>query len=341
MLLLCTRLVGLRSRMRVAVLDSRWFLHTATYPPPEPPTSPPQISTLNPALLSPSNYLDLSGKLEVPIHCLGSQSGAASSIGYASTPTKKLPFPEFTDGFLYYHRDQDAAPLEGAVRMRIRGKKPPWTFINGRDLLLPSGCPWQIILPQIASSDANYDVIRNQLLADKLVTETELWQCHDIFGDKRIDPETTLFHLTQEFPVDFNSESLRLNLVGANSVHRLDLGCLFVTHDKNKSFPPWRGSARACLEPSTIPEHIGRRVINLRFKEATSRVICNLPGGRYKGILKPRAGIFLLYTRRGGLAPVKWEYDIDTDTTPAGAILRYLWDRCKTIPNPPQTEALG
>ncbi|KAF8207294.1 hypothetical protein K438DRAFT_2013787, partial [Mycena galopus ATCC 62051] len=204
--------------------------------------------------LAASNYLDLSGKVEVPIHCLASQSGAASTlIRYTSTPKKKLlPFPQPTDGFLYYHREKDAAPLEGAVRMRICGKKRPWTFLNGRDLLLPSGCPWQIILPQVACGDANYTSMREQLLAENLVTEEQLAQCRCLFGDEEIDPQTTLFRLSQEFPVNFDSASPHLNLVGAASVYRLELDGLFVTNDGGKSRIPWKGSGRACLEPSTI-----------------------------------------------------------------------------------------
>ncbi|KAJ7844832.1 hypothetical protein B0H13DRAFT_1546052, partial [Mycena leptocephala] len=66
----------------------------------------------------------------------------------------------------YYHRDPHATPLEGSLRFRVTADKDTAAF---HDLLLPSGCPWQIILPQLACR-SNYSRILNELLEQKLVT---------------------------------------------------------------------------------------------------------------------------------------------------------------------------
>ncbi|KAJ7256170.1 hypothetical protein B0H12DRAFT_518415 [Mycena haematopus] len=305
-----------RSRIRIAFWATRLSFHTASGDPLDPLTEPArQISTLKPAFLVPSDYLDLSGKKAVPISCHASQSEAA-----LITYTKKFPFPKLTDGFLYYHRHGCAAPLEGAVRFRARAAKPPWTFIRGRDLLLPSGHPWEIILPEVACR-AEYATIRNQLLAEKLVTEQQLSQCRDIFADQEINPETTLFRLTQEFPVSFTG-SINLAVVG-ETLHHLEFEDMFRVTNDGKTYHPWTGFGLVCFEPTTGP---GPRMVNLRIKQTIGPIRSPIKGGRFKGILPPRNGILLAHTRRGGLAPVKWAHDIDADPTPTGAALRLLWD---------------
>jgi hypothetical protein len=59
--------------------------------------------------------------------------------------------------------------LEGGVRFRVASDKAPSSFDHGHDLLLPSGLPWQIILPQVACYK-NLAATRDQLLKEHLVT---------------------------------------------------------------------------------------------------------------------------------------------------------------------------
>ncbi|KAF8143427.1 hypothetical protein K438DRAFT_1783727 [Mycena galopus ATCC 62051] len=89
---------------------------------------------------------------------------------------RSIPFPPQSIGFLFYYRDPDAAPLEGSIRFRVVPQNTPTTFHDGHDLLLPSGRPWQITLPQIACR-AQYARIRAQLLQEKLATAEQLAQC--------------------------------------------------------------------------------------------------------------------------------------------------------------------
>ncbi|KAJ6482693.1 hypothetical protein C8R45DRAFT_1099958 [Mycena sanguinolenta] len=280
--------------------------------------SPRSISTLTTAFLGTSDYLDLSGEQTVSIAFPGSQNEAAS-ITYTTTPNR--PFPKLTDGHLYYHRHEHATPLECGIRFRTRAKKPPWTFIRGQDLLLPSGHPWEIILPEIACR-AGYATIRDQLLGEKLVTEEQVSQCRDIFAGHEINPETTLFRLTQEFPVDF-SGSINLAVVG-ETLHHLEFEDIFRVFDKCRSYHPWIGCGLVAFEP--VAES-GRRLVNLRIKGTVGRRWSKIKGGSFKGILPPRKGILLARTRRGGLSPVTWAHDIDADLSPTGAALRLLWDR--------------
>lgn len=69
-----------------------------------------------------------------------------------------------------------------------------------------------------------------------------------------------------------------------------------------------------------------RRLLHLRFTHAND-VRHATKGGRFKGLLKPRGGILLMATRRGGLPPVPWVFDVDeSGSGSAGVALRALWD---------------
>ncbi|KAJ6566755.1 hypothetical protein B0H19DRAFT_713692, partial [Mycena capillaripes] len=69
-------------------------------------------------------------------------------IVYSQDNHQRAPFPPQSSGFLYYHKNPSALPMEGSVRLRVTPDKEPSSFSRGQDLLIPSGCPWQIILPQ-------------------------------------------------------------------------------------------------------------------------------------------------------------------------------------------------
>jgi hypothetical protein len=149
------------------------------------------------------------------------------------------PFPARSTGFLYYRQEALAAPLEGSIRFRVTSNNAPLSFQHGRDLRLPSGSPWQITLPRIACAKG-YSRISEQLLDENLVTQKQLSQCRDIFGDQLPSPELTLFRLTQEFPINFTQ--LRLTIVGENALHVLRLESPFRARFETKMCAPWTGT---------------------------------------------------------------------------------------------------
>ncbi|KAJ7153511.1 hypothetical protein C8R43DRAFT_1126796 [Mycena crocata] len=56
--------------------------------------------------------------------------------------TTNTPFPANTRGFLYFHSVANQSPLSGGLRFRVT--ENPSSFIEGHDLLMDSGLPWQI-----------------------------------------------------------------------------------------------------------------------------------------------------------------------------------------------------
>ncbi|KAJ7359911.1 hypothetical protein DFH08DRAFT_686614, partial [Mycena albidolilacea] len=192
-------------------------------------------------------------------------------------------------GLLYYYRDLKAAPLEGGVRFCVTANNAPSSFHHGHDLPLPSGYPWQIILPQIAGR-SGYSRFRDQLLEENIVTAEHLAQCHAIFGDRHLKPQRTIFRLTQEFPVNFSS-FISLTVVG-ETLHSLRIIGMFRAFKDMKPYMPWTGSGLARFEPSTRPEHAGRRVVLLRIAKIVTPVSSTVEqhDGR---VIKPEEGYLL------------------------------------------------
>ncbi|KAJ7833875.1 hypothetical protein B0H14DRAFT_2799981 [Mycena olivaceomarginata] len=286
------------------------------------------VATLNPDLIGPSNYLDLASKKTVPIRFAASRSENVAGIRVAYVVSRS--FPRNARGYMYYSQPPDAAPI-GAVRFRLSKKNKPGAFGRARDdLRLVSGCCWQIMLPYIARLP-KYAALLDQLLADNLVTEVQLARCRALFADETMVPEKTLFRLGQEFHVDF-AEPMRFTAVVGDAVHHGELPGIFQTiNDRGDPQRPWAGVGVAHFEPAhTTPNSDAstgpRRLLHLRFTHAND-VRHATKGGRFKGLLKPRGGILLMTTRRGGLPPVPWVFDIDDcDSGSAGIALRALWD---------------
>ncbi|KAJ7798197.1 hypothetical protein B0H14DRAFT_3492807 [Mycena olivaceomarginata] len=109
-------------------------------------TPPALISTLNPALLRPSDHLDFSHYEEVIIRFPRSLQRTYALFCYYSLGHRQTgPFPADCAVFLYYWtpQDKDRPPLrlglEGSVRLQLTSD--PLSFEAGEDLRLPTGAP--------------------------------------------------------------------------------------------------------------------------------------------------------------------------------------------------------
>ncbi|KAJ7458473.1 hypothetical protein FB451DRAFT_1406245 [Mycena latifolia] len=112
------------------------------------------------------DYLDPSRKTGVrvrfPVLCR-----VAGYLRYGMLDAARVPFPD-TRGFLYYHSEPDATPLEGGVRFRVTADNLPASFAGSKDLAAPSGFPWQLSLAQVACHEG-YRGIAEQLVHENLV----------------------------------------------------------------------------------------------------------------------------------------------------------------------------
>ncbi|KAJ6518586.1 hypothetical protein DFH09DRAFT_1363936 [Mycena vulgaris] len=289
--------------------------------------SPPKkrpVSTLDPSRIQRADHLDLSQRGEVAIQLACSLRSGRLVYTYATPggPTRRIGFPHGTRGFLYYHSDPHAGPLEGCLRFRITANNSPASFAHGQDLLGRSGLPWQISLAQVACN-RSYAAISAQLVYENLATKEQLEKCRTLFPRaSAICPRTTLFRLDSTFLLKFSSK-LVLTLV-ADAVHTLGLQSLCTEHGPDGTFFPWTGSAVARLERSTLPEHAQRRVLHVRIVKIVQPVDCAVPG--YTGrVVRPEEGQLFTVRTRGG-PPKPWSYNIDRRKTMGAAGLRFLWE---------------
>ncbi|KAJ7756572.1 hypothetical protein B0H16DRAFT_686877 [Mycena metata] len=273
----------------------------------------PFISTLNARLIQPRDYLDLSGlqRKSVLFEPFDAhKTGKRPSLGYFQANNGALPFPDHCAGFLYYHRAPNAAPLEGSLRFRIAADATQSSFSRGQDLLLPSGMPWQRLLPQLARPYSK--ALAGQLLRDNLVTAQQISKCREIFGDA-VHSSLMLFRLDQEFPVNLGSDEFKLAVVG-ESLHKIRVPTPSIA-------PDVFGSLIVRFEPSTVD---GRRVVHMRVIKIVTPVVCPLRQFS-RQIVEPKEGQLLVVTRRG-YHPRPWTYDLDRESSGSlGRALRALW----------------
>ncbi|KAJ7155758.1 hypothetical protein C8R46DRAFT_1004988, partial [Mycena filopes] len=242
----------------------RWFSAHATN---RLRSKTPLLSTLDPLLLQPSDYFDLSGCTSRCVRLAGvSQRGLNPPLIYRRPIG--TPFPADSAGFLYFHRDSEAAPLEGGLRFRLCSNGLPSSFEAGQDLLLPTGLPWQLILPQLLNSGLRK--LLEKLLSEKLVTATQISRCRELFGSRpHITPSSTLFRLGQEFPVDFEGHPT-ISIV-TESLWRIRPTPFALRPGNNRSVWPFTGSGLARFEPSVVD---GRRLVHMRITKITSPIVC-------------------------------------------------------------------
>ncbi|KAJ6546023.1 hypothetical protein DFH09DRAFT_1171811 [Mycena vulgaris] len=273
------------------------------------------VLTLNPSLITPTDYLDISQRKSITIRfALAHPSGRSMLRYYSGASYTIAPQPY-------------ASPLEGGLRFRCTTGNSPSSFHRGHDLLATTGFPWHIPLPQLACH-TGYAWITKQLVYENLVTQKQLAQCQSVFGhcDSRW-PHLTLFRLDSTFLLDF-WKPLFLTIVGT-TLHRLLISTLCRDDAGGISVFPWTGSAIALFEPSSLPEHAGRRVLHIRIVKIIQPAVCTVEG--YKGrVVRPEEGHLFTVRPHGG-PPEPWAYDIDHKKTEAASALRVLWDNSQGL----------
>ncbi|KAJ6572800.1 hypothetical protein DFH09DRAFT_1362349 [Mycena vulgaris] len=281
------------------------------------------VFTLNPSLITSSDFVDISGIGNAAVQFPASQSPRGRGLSYMYKKGRMIPFPDDTRGFMYYFSVPHAGPLEGSLRFRVTSNHQPSSFHSGHDLLAPSGFPWQISLAQAAClSTCAY--IGEQLVHENMVAREQLSRCQSVFqAQARFFPQYTLFRLDSTFLINFSS-SLSLTIVG-KQLHRVQLDSVF--QETLEHYHPWAGKAEARFEPSTRPENVGRRVLHLRIVKIIEPVASTTTGNGH--VCRPEEGeLFMVKDARNGVRG-PWAYDIDR-AYHVGRALRDLWDNSQT-----------
>lgn len=198
------------------------------------------LSTLDPSRLTETDLMDISGFHTKAIFFQSDSKPPGDPLRYLRRPPQVFPFPPRTRGFLYFKSDADLSPLAGGVRFRITPNDAPSSFPEGRDLLLPSGVPWQVMLATIAVRGC-YPKMRDQILRENLASPEQISQCQHIFETlARTHPHRIIFNIKQSFLVTFSSAP-SLWIVGTAEMLKARLPLIFCETQGEKRVHPYGG----------------------------------------------------------------------------------------------------
>ncbi|KAJ7183760.1 hypothetical protein C8R46DRAFT_519119 [Mycena filopes] len=268
------------------------------------------ISSLRWENLKSSDYVDLSG---LSTSCLAfSSRGRDVACYYRNSHGREL-FPDSARGYLYYRTSP--LSLAGSIRLRVDTDNA-----NGHDLLLPSGLPWQIGLPQLVQRK-QYQSLFLKLLKEKLVTHPEVRACRRLFPEAQLYPSAILFSLDQLFSISMQQADLRLIIVGFRqaAIYRRHRRGLFVKQnifgDPSPRYP-FKGRILARFELSADKRRVFMRIVKI-----VEPIVCLEPG--YDGrVVAPEEGGLLSYNSYRGVrcpAPTPWSLSMDEETTSVSA----------------------
>ncbi|KAJ7605237.1 hypothetical protein DFH06DRAFT_1252986 [Mycena polygramma] len=282
------------------------------------------LSTLNPAYLQSSDYISLSRSSHPTVAFLPRTRSV--TLTFFKKDTVHQPFPLGTRGFLYYHAPRYLPPMAGGVRFRVTPRGHPDSFPDGHDLL-HGALPWEISLPSIAAAVGHKEVLREQLLNEGLVTQTDLDTCRALTPNKkRLDYKLTLYSLGQPFPVAFN-QGMYVWIAGQAEIKPWVYACMFAdmrARFRPRTFP-YTGSALAQFELSRLPEHAGSDTVVMRIVKMLTPPTCVLPDYDH-AIPAPVEGELVWRpmgrARASRLQP--WYCDVAADPSASAAALRML-----------------
>ncbi|KAI0692533.1 hypothetical protein C8T65DRAFT_550827, partial [Cerioporus squamosus] len=225
-------------------------------------------------------------------------------------------------GFLYYHQIPRAPPLAGQLRFRLTASADPATFSAGVDVTTRRGTPWYIALPTIARGQT-FAQIRYLLTAvDRTVSQRvmDLARGHRHSRSGNVSGTRYVHSFGQPFDLTLDRGGASFTFVGKERIadtilHRL-AQFRFTDSEARALSATSTGTALCCFEPSTLPQHSGKRVVLIRVLRSLEWDPIQ-PNPEYIGpqisessALYPREGELLmrLHDRR---EPRVWERDVD------------------------------
>jgi hypothetical protein len=159
-------------------------------------------------------------------------------------------FPEGTRGFLYY--DEPAAgvpPAAGELRFRVTPGNTPASFVQGSDLLWPTGLPWSVPLLAMVGIESvqktkYYEPILQLLLDDGFVTRTLLKKCatmvKSVKSGRPLRGSRIIHSFGQLFHIMFEGFDLRFFALSMNQLQCARCRLYHCNH-KMKYFMPYSG----------------------------------------------------------------------------------------------------
>ncbi|KAG5642239.1 hypothetical protein DXG03_003363 [Asterophora parasitica] len=198
------------------------------------PVSSRLIRTLNPDLLVPSDFVDLSGGRVPRIY---TQNGTwAGPLRFRSIGRDVVPFPSNAMGFLYLHRPLSLPPIAAEIRLRLTPEPNPNLFSTGADLLRDS-IPWSIDLARIAKVKAYAPfkaLVTSHGLLDRVFMDSleRAWE-----GHTTQDFDTPVLHtLTEPFEMNLEQTSISIGIITTRGKGRICFKHFFADHRRTSCY---------------------------------------------------------------------------------------------------------
>ncbi|TBU38462.1 hypothetical protein BD309DRAFT_971842 [Dichomitus squalens] len=298
------------------------------------------VCTLDSTKLTPTDYVDFSMLTQPNVQLVARSSdpndASNTSLGrplarITARGFRDRRFPPNTAGFLYYHTPPYSPPLAGELRFRITPSPDPASFSQGSDLLTEYGVHWKIPLLYMTGKK-NYTGLHRLLLQGGLVTP-QLLDVAASAAETLINTDYgqkigfSMAALVSSFGRGFNLRVGGYNglclMIGTNTILKKEISSfasMFVPVDGIRGsarYFPFEGSMICCFEPSTLPEHAGRRVVVLRVLRLLDNdpIRSVPPPTKHEyplSTLRPREGQLFMTMRWGKVQP--WSVDVDRDT---------------------------
>ncbi|RPD54200.1 hypothetical protein L226DRAFT_536112 [Lentinus tigrinus ALCF2SS1-7] len=272
------------------------------------------IHTLDPAKLTPQDHL-------TPASYVTATSSTRVYIKKTRDDSPRVLFmynPKGQDprqfhnqqigGFLYYHQPQARAPpLVGELRFRITPSSDPVTFSSGDDLKTRRGVPWCITLPALAYNKSFLPIRHLLTTVDGMVPQhvMDFARKHhhkvcagDVIGSRYL----YAFGQPFDLPLDRNGHTFTFigkeGLARARIWHMSSFKSRILSEACQSYHFPLAGTILCCFEPSSLPEHAGKRVAIVRVLRSLEwdpvRANPSYTGPQMPRELYPREGQLLL-----------------------------------------------
>lgn len=172
-------------------------------------SSKASIDTLRSDRLTPSHFMDLSGRINIDVTLTRQPMVTNSRLLYSHLGTAQGSFPLGSHGFLYCYTYWEFPE----ARFRVTSSEDPGTFAAGHDLLLPNGLPWALNLVQLTKGHAT---LGKMLISDGLLSPAtyDAWE--------RL-PHTFIstFHVGQDFALELSAHTRKVHLIHGGRLHHI------------------------------------------------------------------------------------------------------------------------
>lgn len=270
------------------------------------------IHTVHPDKLTPTHFIDLSGRLECCLRLPGRASNVLPRFQYHRLGQGFTPFPLGAHGFFYCNTEWELPEL----RFRAMASADPGTFARGHDLLLPNGLPWRTNIAQLAK---RYAALGEMMGAEGLLDPAAfpLWRNEEL----PVKGGSHIVHIGQEFEVDCSARARKTWLAYEGRVYKVTV--LDAFWDARWKMAPYSGAslrskvlvcpARAdgavgmiwcCFERHEGPENTLSVVLRItKIVKPIKRIMDDYDGW----VGKPVEGDLLLLRRHGVHKLASWD----------------------------------